>query len=420
MQPDSDELTDLSAFVQASPSAYHAAAETARRLTAAGWSPQPRTEAWDVSPGGHFTLRGGALIAWWVPESADTRSGYRIVGAHTDSPGFKLKPHPQLRRHGWDQLGVEVYGGPLLASWTDRDLGLAGRVVDRLGNEALIRTEAVARIPQLAIHLNRSVNADGLKLDPQAHTMPIIGLGERELFDLLLDGVDLPADPVGFDLHTYDTQPPAVIGAGGEFFASARLDNLSSVHAGLTALLEPADDHGPEIRVLAIFDHEEVGSASTTGAAGPLLEEVLRRTSLGLGADEEQHLAMLAGSSCVSSDAGHAVHPNYAEYHDPANHPLLNGGPLLKINANQRYATDGVGAALWSRVCDQAGVRVQPFVSNNAIPCGSTIGPITATRIGVTTVDVGVPLLSMHSARELAGTGDLLDLGAALRAYLWL
>ncbi|MGY4721440.1 M18 family aminopeptidase [Naumannella huperziae] len=413
---------DLADFVIASPTSFHAAGEVARRLRAAGWAEQRADERWDAAPGGHFLVRGGAVLAWWVPEGAGAASAYRIVGAHTDSPGFKLKPNPQLRRFGWDQVGVEIYGGPLLASWTDRDLGLAGRVVDVEGNEALVRTGAIMRIPELAIHLDRSVNEQGLKLGRQAHTAPVIGLGERDLVSTLLDGSGLPGDPVGFDVYAYDTQPPAVVGDAGEYFASGRLDNLSSVHAGLTALLnhdQEAGDHGPDIRVLAAFDHEEVGSGSTTGASGALLEGVLRRTSGALGADGDQHEAMLARSFHVSSDAGHAVHPNYAERHDPANHPLLNGGPLLKINANQRYATDGPGAARWAQACHAVGVELQPFVSNNDIPCGSTIGPLTATRLGIDTVDVGVPLLSMHSVREFAGTRDLAGLATALRAYLW-
>jgi aspartyl aminopeptidase len=221
-----------------------------------------------------------------------------------------------------------------------------------------------------------------------------------------------------------DTQPPAVFGAHGEFFASGRLDNLSATHAGLAALIahasspatRPAGTGGP-IAVLAAFDHEEIGSNSRSGACGPVLEDVLVRISDGLGATASQRRQALAASFCVSADAGHAVHPNYAERHDPANHPVLNGGPLLKINANQRYATDATGAAFWARLCAEAEVPYQEFVSNNAIPCGSTIGPLTATRLGIRTVDVGVPLLSMHSARELCGVEDPRRLAAVTELF---
>jgi aspartyl aminopeptidase len=257
---------------------------------------------------------------------------------------------------------------------------------------------------------------------------PVFGLGEpggEDLLGLLADSVsygrpgeaDVPADidPArigGYDVVIADTQAPAVFGAKGEFFASGRLDNLSSTHAGLAALLAVATDsrgtgeQGAPIAVLAAFDHEEIGSGSRSGASGPFLEDVLVRISNGLGASESQRRQAFAASFCVSADAGHAVHPNYPERHDPANRPVLNGGPLLKINANQRYATDAAGAAFWARLCAEAGVPYQEFVSNNVMPCGSTIGPLTATRLGIRTVDVGVPLLSMHSARELCGVED--------------
>jgi aspartyl aminopeptidase len=415
-------LDDLGAFVSASPSSFHAVHEAARRLDAAGFTRQEEDQAWPARGNG-YAIRDGALIAWAIPGTATTATAFHILGAHTDSPSFKLKPRPTTGRFGWLQAGVEVYGGPLLNSWLDRELQLAGRLVLLDGTEALVSTGPLLRFPQLAIHLDRSAN-DGLVLDKQQHMNPVWGLGDPEqadLIELLAARAGQDADAVaGYDIVVADTQAPARFGASGEFFASGRLDNLSSVHAGLTALITatagPAAPGAP-IAVLAAFDHEEVGSASRSGASGPFLEDVLSRISDGLGATASEHRRALAASFCVSADAGHAVHPNYPERHDPANHPVLNGGPLLKINANQRYATDGAGAAAWARICAQAEVPYQEFVSHNGVPCGSTIGPLTATRLGIRTVDVGIPLLSMHSARELCGAEDPQRLAKASEVF---
>ncbi|GAB4098954.1 M18 family aminopeptidase [Sinomonas halotolerans] len=399
---------DLGRFVTASPSSFHAAAEGARRLGDAGFRLLSEEEDWPTAPGGYAVVRDGALIAWSVPDGAGPLTPLRILGAHTDSPSFKLKPKPTTGRLGWLQAGVEVYGGPLLNSWLDRELRLAGRLVMLDGATHLVATGPLLRFPQLAIHLDRNVN-EGLALGRQQHMNPVWGLGDpgsADLLGLLADAAGVDAREVGgFDIVVADAQESAVFGAEGEFFASGRLDNLSSVHAGLTALAG-SQGAGDSIAVLAAFDHEEVGSASRSGASGPFLEDVLARIGDALGATAGDRRRALAASWHLSADAGHAVHPNYAERHDPANHPVLNGGPLLKINANQRYATDAPGAALFARLCAEAEVPYQEFVSNNDLPCGSTIGPLTATRLGIRTVDVGIPLLSMHSARELAGVQD--------------
>jgi aspartyl aminopeptidase len=412
-------VDDLAAFVVASPSSFHAAAEGARRLRSAGFVEQDERDQLDVSPGGHVVVRDGALLAWRVPADVDPTTGFRVLGAHTDSPGFVVKPNPDFDTAGWQQINVEIYGSPLLNSWLDRDLGLAGRLILADGSQRLVQSTAIMRIPQLAIHLDRSVNDEGLKLDRQFHTSPVWGVGSTRMgiLDYVAGLVDVSASDVGgYELVAFDTAAPVVLGPDGEFFASARLDNLSSVHAGLTALTEH-DDSGA-ITMFAAFDHEEVGSGSRSGAAGPVLAELLQRITFALGGDAEAHFRALAASVCLSSDTGHAVHPNYVSRHDHSNQPLLNGGPLLKINANQRYASNAVGAALWRRACRAAGVTTQEFVSTNNLPCGSTIGPLTATRLGMTTVDVGAPLLSMHSARELAGTEDLPALTAAMKAFL--
>lgn len=410
-------LDDLAGFLAAAPSAFHAAAAVRDRLLAIGFRPQDERLPFDGGPGGHVLVRDGSVIAWRLPTGRPR--GFLICGAHTDSPGFVLKPHPELQRDGWQQVGMEVYGGPLLNSWLDRELGLAGRLVLRDGSTTLVRTGPVMRIPQLAIHLDRSVNEDGVKLDRQQHTAPVwsVDQADRRISAYLAECAGVrTTDVVATDVVAYVAQPAEVFGPADEFFAAGRLDNLASVHAGLCAL-EDARADSDVVRVLVAFDHEEVGSASRSGASGPLLEDTLRRIALSLGIDGEGWYRLAANTVCLSADAGHAVHPNYPGRHDPAHRPLLNGGPLLKINANQRYATTGVGAAAWYRACAAAGVPTQEFVSNNAIPCGSTIGPLTATRSGFVTVDVGIPLLSMHSAREMAGSLDPYALSAAIGAF---
>ena len=429
-------------FVSSSPSSFHAAQFSAGILTAAGFAPHDETDSWgEVTPGSRgFVVRDGAIIAWRAGSAVTAKSPVRVLGAHTDSPGFVLKPNPDFTADGWSQAGVEVYGGPLINSWLDRDLGFAGRIVTREGEERLVQTPAVARIPQLAIHLDRGVN-NGLTLDKQRHVQPVLAVSspDTSVLDILAHAANLrqPGEPfqgsseavlsandgsitaddiVGVDVRLYDTQSGARIGARNEFLASARLDNLSSTFAGLVALVEtePAAD---SISVFASFDHEELGSETRSGASGPFLEEVLGRLRAGLGASVEEAARAMAASWHISADAGHSVHPNYSEKHDPNVKPLAGQGPMLKVNANQRYATDAHGTALWQRVCEAAGVPTQTFVSNNTSPCGSTIGPLTATRIGIRTVDVGVPLLSMHSARELAHIDDLFGLARVVRAF---
>ncbi|WEV78885.1 M18 family aminopeptidase [Janibacter cremeus] len=412
---------DLAAFVDASPSSYHAAAEVARRLQESGFTAVDETSAWPHTPGRYLVVRDGAVIAWVVPASATPTTPVRIFGAHSDSPGFKLKPQPSTGRHGWLQAGVEIYGGPLLNSWLDRELRLAGRLVLDDGSEVLADSGPLLRLPQLAIHLDREAN-ERFALDKQSQTQPVWGVGAADSADLLAElaasaGVDASRIR-GYDVVTADSARGVVFGRDEVFLAAGRLDDLASVHAGTVALAAVGDDIASDhIPVLAVFDHEEVGSATRSGAGGPFLQDVLERLGLALGADRSERMRALASSWCVSSDVGHSVHPNFADKHDPHVRPLLGSGPILKLNANQRYASDGAGGAAWHRWCEAAGVTSQDFVSNNTVPCGSTIGPITATRLGIRTVDVGIPILSMHSARELAGTSDLLDLTRVAQAF---
>ncbi|WP_213816988.1 M18 family aminopeptidase [Glaciihabitans sp. dw_435] len=417
----SNHLSDLARFIQASPSSYHAVTEVAARLIEAGFVELNEADEWPTGPDKRFVVRDGAVIAWIEPATATATTPFRIVGSHTDSPGFKLKPKPTTGNVGWIQAGVEVYGGPLLNSWLDRELEFAGRLVFRDGTSALVRTGPYLRFPQLAVHLDRGVNANGLVLDPQRHMNPVIGVGNAAGADVVAHLASLAGrtgdEVTGYDVMVADTAAPATFGMDAQFFASGRLDNLSSVHSSLVALLRLGTelDHYP---VFAAFDHEELGSETRSGASGPFLADVLARISAGNGASEAQRLQAYASSWCLSADVGHSIHPNYPERHDPVNHPIVGGGPLLKINANQRYATDALGAAEWVRACEQAGVPFQEFVSNNTVPCGSTIGPLTATRLGIRTIDVGMPVLSMHSAREMCAATDTAVFTAAIQAFL--
>ncbi|GAA2249573.1 MULTISPECIES: M18 family aminopeptidase [Kitasatospora] len=413
---------DLIAYLSASPSPFHAVASAAERLEKAGFRRVLETDAWDAAPGGRYLIRGGALIAWYVPEGAGPETPFRVVGTHTDSPNLRVKPLPDTGSAGWRQVAVEIYGGVPLNTWLDRDLGLSGRLALRDGSTVLVQIdEPLLRVPQLAIHLDRQVN-EGLKLDKQRHLTPIWGLGEvteGSLIEFVAERAGVAAsDVIGWDLMTHDVQPPAYLGRDRELLAAPRLDNLLSVHAATAALAAVAGAELPYIPVLAAFDHEETGSESDTGAQSPLLGNVLDRSVYARGGSAEDRARALAGTVCLSSDMGHAVHPNYSERHEPGHHPLPNGGPILKVNVNNRYATDAVGRAVFTAACEKAGVPWQTFVSNNAMPCGTTIGPITAARLGITTVDCGIAALSMHSARELCGADDPYLLASAIKAFL--
>lgn len=398
-------LDGLAEFITAGPSAFHAARAAADSLRSAGFTEVDETDPVPAEPGGYVLVRDGSVLAWRIPAGTADPS-FRIVGAHTDSPGFVLKPRPTSHSLGWQQAGMEVYGGPLPNSWLDREFGLAGRLVTADGATVPVATGPLLRIPQVAPHLDRSVH-EKLVLDRQHHLHPIFAVARPDA-DILAAvattaGVEL-AQVRGHDLCAFVTEPPGRFGLYDELFAGPRLDNLASVHAGITALAAATDPQS--VTVLACFDHEEVGSASASGAAGPLLPTLLDRLADAMGWNVQVYAAARVRSLFVSADAGHAVHPNYSHLHDADHRPLLNAGPLIKFNANQRYATDALGEAAWRRACAEAGVPTQDFVSNNAVPCGSTIGPLSATRLGIRTVDVGIPLLSMHSARELCGVHD--------------
>ena len=420
-----DDADDLLAFLDASPSPFHAVATVAERLRAAGFVEVDERDAWSgESDGGlHYVIRGGSIVAWARRDPAQLDGGFRIVGAHTDSPNLRIKPRPDTGTAGYRQLGVEVYGGALWNSWLARDLGLSGRVAVRSADgteregqgplSMLFKVDrAVLRVPQLAIHLDRGVNENGLKLNAQSHLSPVWGLGrptEHGFASFLAEELGVgEEDVLAWDVMAHDITPASLLGHHGEFVSSGRLDNLLSCWAATRSLTEssshPAVPVG--VPVVCLFDHEEIGSESSTGAAGSILPTILERIALSAGFDREGYVRALASSRCVSADGAHATHPNYAERHEPRHHITPNAGPVIKINSNVRYATDALSSGWFKMLCEQAGVPTQEFVVRTDLACGSTIGPITAARLGIPTVDVGVAQLSMHSARELCGSDD--------------
>jgi aspartyl aminopeptidase len=409
---------DLIDYLDASPSPWHAVESTVARLD--GFRRLDETEPWTEIPPDGYVVRGGAVIAWRLGDGSGPTAPFRLVGAHTDSPCLRVKPRADGGNVGWKQLAVEVYGGILNNSWLDRDLGIAGRLVTTDGSTTLVNVrEPVARVPQLAVHLDRDVNGGGLTLDTQVHLAPVWGVGPAaagEFSAWIAERAGLDAAPEWWELCLYDVQGASLLGADRSLLASGRLDNQVSCWAATAALMDAAP--GAHDALIVLNDHEEVGSSSTSGAGGPFLETVLGRMVAARGGSSDDLHRALAASACVSADNAHAVHPNYPERHEPGHRPMVNAGPAIKVNSNQRYATSATTAAAFQRACERAGVPWQVFVSRNNMPCGSTIGPITATRLGIATVDVGVPQLSMHSARELCGADDPTHLARALTAFL--
>ncbi|MFN4325074.1 MAG: M18 family aminopeptidase [Azonexus sp.] len=418
---------DLLHFIDASPSPWHAVATCEARLQAAGFSRLDETERWSLQAGDQrYVVRGGAaIIAFIVGHQPLAETGLRLIGAHTDSPGLRIKPRPAEEAGGVVRLGVEVYGGPILATFADRDLSLAGRVHIRTADgfaTRLVRfADPLLRLPNLAIHMNREVNENGLKFNKQTELPLLLGMtreGEsaekrfrRPIADAL--GVE-PADLLTWELNAYDTQKGALWGADREFIADSQLDNLASCHAALSALLVAGQ---PAATCLcAFFDHEEVGSESAAGAGGSFVSDVIARLAGNAGLDAEDQRRMLARSFFISADMAHGWHPNFPAAYEPCHHALVNAGPVIKSNANQRYSTNAETAARFMALCDKAGVPCQQYAHRTDLGCGSTIGPIVAARLGIPSVDVGSPMWAMHSIRESAGVLDHGYLIAALSA----
>jgi aspartyl aminopeptidase len=409
----------LCEFIDASPSPFHVCATVASRLRSAGYTELAEADEWPQA-GKFFTVRAGSLVAWDSGNDAGGRP-FRVVGGHTDSPNLRVKQQPDREIAGWRMVALEPYGGAWLNSWLDRDLGISGRLSVRDGAgiaHRLVRIDdPILRVPQLAIHL--AEDRKSVTLDPQRHVNAVWGAGggARSFIGYVAEraGVD-PDDVLGADLMTHDLTPSRLSGVDDQFVSAPRLDNQASCYAGLEAFLDatPAE-HVP---VLALFDHEEVGSTSDHGADSELLLTTLERIVLASGGGRADFLRRLPGSMVASADMAHATHPNYPERHEPGHLIAINGGPVLKVHPNLRYATDGRTAAAFALACRQAGVPLQRYEHRADLPCGSTIGPMTSARTGIPTVDVGASQLAMHSAREFMGANDVPAYAAALRAFL--
>lgn len=425
----------LCEFIDASPSPFHVCRTAADRLLAAGFTELSESDAWPAS-GDHFVVRAGSLIAW--RSTSEPGLPFRVVGAHTDSPNLRVKQHPDRFVAGWQVVALQPYGGAWLNSWLDRDLGISGRLSVRAGGQErsdsgrgagrtvehdLVRIDdPILRVPQLAIHL--SEDRKGVELNPQRHVNAVwgVGSGARSFLSYVAERVGVDVDDVlGFDLMTHDINPSRLAGVDGELLSAPRLDNQATCYAGLEAFLaaDPGATSAPgPVPVLVLFDHEEVGSQSDHGAQSDLLLTVLERITLAEGGGREDFLRRLPASMVASGDMAHATHPNYPERHEPGHLIEVNAGPVLKVQPNLRYATDGRTAAAFALACEQAGVPLQRYEHRADLPCGSTIGPMTAAATGIPTVDVGAAQLAMHSAREVMGASDVAAYAAALHAFL--
>lgn len=409
---------DLLNFIDASPSPWHAVHSIEQRLLAQSFTQLHEAERWKLQAGGgYYIVRGDAsIIAFKLGQKSLEEAGFRMIGAHTDSPGLRLKTHAAHSSDGLVRLGVEIYGGPILATFTDRDLSLAGKVNirdDSGFNTRLIKfDQPLVRLPNLAIHMNREVNEQGLKLNKQTELPLLLGMAQENMsareqfFEYLAAALEVSAkDILTYELNVFDTQQGTFWGAEQEFIASSQLDNLASCHAALTAML--ATEKPDATAICAFFDHEEVGSESASGAGGSFASDVIDRISISLGLDEEAQHCTAARSFFISADMAHAYQPNFPSAYEPNHHVLVNAGPVIKTNSNQRYSTNAESAARFITLCESAGVPFQHYTHRTDLGCGSTIGPIIASRLGVVSVDVGSPMWAMHSLRESAGVQDV-------------
>lgn len=408
---------DLINFIDTSPSPWHAVQSTIAQLTAHGFEPLIESQPWKLKHDGRYyvTRDGASIIAFSLGSNPLETSGFRIVGAHTDSPGLRLKPKAAHAKNGVAQLGVEIYGGPILATFTDRDLSLAGRVYvlngDVLSTHLIHLTTSVVRLPNLAIHMNREVNEKGLLLNKQTELPLIFGYAadsdavKAQIDQTIATHLNINPDTIlTWDLNVYDTQKGCLWGQNQEFIANSQLDNLASCHAALQALI--AANKPKATSICAFFDHEEVGSESATGAGGSFISDVIQRICAHYKASEEDRLRSFANSFFISADMAHAFHPNHPSAYEPDHHVSVNQGPVIKTNANQRYSTNAHTAARFIQLCKQAKIPYQQYAHRTNLGCGSTIGPMIAAQLGMPTVDVGNPMWAMHSIRESAGVLD--------------
>ena len=404
-------VNSLLAFLDQSPTPFHVVQTAATSLDTSGFTCV--TELGNEIPNLGYLVHDGCIIAWRL---GTAKGSLRIIGAHTDSPNLRVLPQPDIHQMGWSQLAIEIYGGVLLNSWLDRDLGIAGRVIDSSGVSHLYSApQAIARIPQLAIHLDREIGDKGLHLDRHQHMTPVWG-STKQSFSQWVQKASGVSDVAAFDAHLFDITPARLLGADESLIASGRLDNQASCWSAVEALRNAVDSEHTSILILN--DHEEVGSNSSTGAAGPMLSSVVSRISTQHGLREGQQFDRLATSWCLSADNSHAIHPNYPERHEPRHAPFINQGPAVKVNGNQRYATSARGLAHIRSIAESRNIPLQTFASRNNVPCGSTIVPITATQLGIEAIDIGIPQLSMHSAREMCGAADPLHMVSLMSEFL--
>ena len=409
---------DLLKYLDNSPTAPHAVKITEEILQANGFIQISEKDEWDLKPGNKFyTVRNKtALIAGIIGNKPIIDTGFHVIGAHTDSPGFRIKSNSVYEKEGYIQLGVEIYGGPLLVTWTDRDLTLAGKIIvendGKLSTKLWKSEKTLVRIPNVAIHMDREVNDKGLILDKEKHLPPVIGLAgdkpftKENLTQLIAKELKIsPTDIVEFELEIVDIQKASIFGMNDDFFVSGRIDNLMMCHAGISALI--AQDKTPEETiVVSLFDAEEIGSATMNGGGSPYLGHILERLMLTQDFSREDFLRAIAKSFVLSADGAHAVHPNYVDFYEGKHLCHLNQGLVIKLNAKQRYASDPETTAEIELLAKKAGVPTQKYIHRVDKPCGSTIGPITATNYGIKTADIGHPMVSMHSIREMAGSAD--------------
>jgi len=404
-------IDSLLSWLDQSPTPFHVVQTAATSLQTAGFVEVQKLSG-ELPELGYLAL-DGCIVAWRL---GTVKGALRIIGAHTDSPNLRVLPQPDIHQLGWSQLAIEIYGGVLLNSWLDRDLGIAGRVIDSNGVSHLYSVNrALARVPQLAIHLDREIGDKGLHLDRHQHMTPVWG-STKQSFSEWVQRESGITNVTAFDAHLFDITPATLLGADESLIASGRLDNQASCWSAVEALRNaPESEH---TSILVLNDHEEVGSNSSTGAAGPMLASIVSRVSIQHGLSDGQGFDRLAASWCLSADNAHAIHPNYPERHEPRHAPLVNHGPAVKVNGNQRYATSARGLAHIRAVASSNGIPLQTFAARNNVPCGSTIGPITATQLGIEAIDIGIPQLSMHSAREMCGANDPLHMASLMSAFL--
>ncbi|ORU92188.1 MAG: M18 family aminopeptidase [Cycloclasticus sp. symbiont of Bathymodiolus heckerae] len=405
-------------YIDASPSPWHAVQTTVNTLLQANFSELHEGDAWALAPNGrYYVIRDDSSIIAFTVGNDLTENGFRLIGAHTDSPGLRVKPKPNSKVGDFNRVGVEVYGGPILATFTDRDLSLAGRVYvqkdAQLSSHLVHFNKPFLRLPNLAIHMNSKVNTDGLKLNKQTELPLLLSVANDQLssqpnmVELLAKELDVnTADIAAWELQSCDTQAGAIYGVNDEFYANSQLDNLASCHASLSALVSRPSLNAQQFNVCAFFDHEEIGSNSHKGADGCFLSDVLERVAYSLKVSSEDYKRALSNSFLISADMAHAYHPNFPDAYEPEHKVLVNQGPVIKVNANIRYASNSASQARFIQLCTQADVPYQQYSHRTDIGCGSTIGPMTSAKLGINTVDVGCPMWAMHSIRESAGVLD--------------